>query len=599
MRRVIAIAVASRLLMAEHGGRMTRRTSVPLALACLLSGSALGCTGDILDGAIGPSGHPGPGRTPGDPRDPGDPYTPYVPAPGDDALSSPRALGATPIARLTRAEYAASVRSLLGIDVADIVSTSLPGDGNERSPFDNDTTTQVPSESLASGLSLVAEVASERLLADRARRDALVGCAPSAPDDRTCMESFVRSFGGRAFRRPLTDEQVSILMLEHASPTLVELAREEGDFDAVVDVVVQSVLQDPHFVYRVEIGRLVEDDLVELDGYEIAARLSYFLWGDIPDPPLLALAASGALESPEGVRAEAERMLLDPRASARTARFHAMWLGYDRPIAAGAIGASMRAETDALLRRVIFEEHAPWTDIFTADETYVDAELAALYGLPMPAGASGPTWVSYGSTGRRGILSHTSFLSNGAKFGDTSPVVRGLVVRERMLCEHVPPPSPELGVNTDEAPGDPDACKVERYTMQHSTGGCAGCHSLMDPIGFGLERYDALGRYRTTEPDRDECAIEGRGEVVPYGAFEGPGELGALLAGEEDLHRCFTQQLFGFATGRQPDVAAGRPDVAAIDALLARFRAGELRLDRLLVEIAASPAFRHRVLPTE
>jgi hypothetical protein len=405
----------------------------------------------------------------------------------------------------------------------------------------------------------------------------------------------VRGLGARAFRRPLTDAEVAVYL--GSETPIVAIAREEGTFHAAADIVIQALLQDPRFVYRIETGTPVRDGVVRLGAYELASRLSYLLWGSAPDEALLAHARAGDLDTEAGVRAVAAEMLETSIAVDRIARFHAMWLDYDRPLPSGALAPAMRAETDALVRRVVFEERSSWTSIFTYERTYVDEALAAHYGLEYPAGATGPTWVDYGGSGRRGLLSHGSFLSNGAKFGDTSPVERGLVVRDRMLCQHIPPPSPELGVNVDEPPGDPTACKEDRYRMQHATGGCAGCHSLMDPVGFGLENFDATGAYREHEPDRPECLISGVGDLAPLGEFEGPGELGALVAAEGDLERCFTQHVFSFAVGRPADETPDGADARTVDALWSRFRGTGLRLDQLLIELVASEAFRHRVLP--
>jgi hypothetical protein len=254
-------------------------------------------------------------------------------------------------------------------------------------------------------------------------------------------------------------------------------------------MVVRHAAAAPEFLYRVEIGRPVSGrpGLFRLTDHEVGTRLAYFIWGSTPDDALLDLADARGLSTPEAVRAAATRLLADPRARARVDRFHALWLGYHQLPHSADLTTAMRTETGALIDRVVFDERRPWTDVFTSGETYVDATLAELYGLPAPA--EGFAWTPYpaGTGERRGILAHGSFLSVAGKFGDTSPTQRGKLIRERLLCESIPPPPPN--VNVDQPPESPTStCKYDRYEAHRANGSCSGCHSQMDPVGSGSEQ---------------------------------------------------------------------------------------------------------------
>jgi hypothetical protein len=546
---------------------MSATRTFPLLLALL---GATACTGVIDDPAALGGGSSE--RSAEDPRETG---------PTGLALD---ALGPHALHRLSRVEVRDTIEELLGMELAPELIELLPPDA--ATPFDNDGTQQVASSALLEGAKAVADRAAAAAVADPARRDAIVGCAPDGATDEACFRSFLEQFGRRALRRPLAASEIDAF-----ASTLLPHAAEQTDFYVAVDLALRAFLQHPELLHRIEIGVPVDGKpgVHRLTSWEVATRLSYFLWGSAPDDELLDLAAADGLATAEDVTAAAERMLDDARAHERIARFHAMWFGYDQRTGEG-LRESMRAESDALVRRIVFEEGRAWTDLFTSQETFVDATLAEHYGLPSPGVE--PAWVRYADD-RAGILSHGMLLANGAKFGDTSPVLRGQFVRSRLLCQPLPPPPPELMVNVDEPPGDPTACKPERYAMHRSADGCAGCHSLVDPIGFGLESYDTMGRFRTHEVENPDCEIAGDGEVVGIGTFSGPGELGALLADQAGLRDCLVTHLYRFAVGR-PETDTDRHTLSILGE---RFDAVGHRLDALILEIVASQAFRHRVKP--
>jgi len=482
--------------------------------------------------------------------------------------------------RLTRYEFDNTLRDIL-LDDTRPASSLLPED--PRTPFDNDYTMQAPSQPLVESIEILAKEAAERLVADPERMAAVVGCSPSGTTDEACMRSFVEDFGRLALRRPLAAAEVD----EYVALGL-QYAGLGEDFDIGVEVVVRTLLQDAEFVYRVEIGTPVDGmpGVFRLTPYEVASRLSYFVWGSTPDSSLLDDAEAGLLDDAEGIREAAAAMLADGRARTHVDRFHSLWLGYAELPHAPEITNAMRRETGALVERVVFDEQSSWLDLFTADETWLDATLAEHYGLPAPQGGEG--WVAYGDSGRMGILSHGAFLSVASSVMDTSPTKRGKLVREQLLCQDVPPPPPD--VDADNPPAqETGECKIDRYA-QHRVGSCAECHAQMDFIGFGLENYDSAGRYRTHDLDAPECTIDGEGELVGYGTFNGPAGLAQLLVDNELLHGCVAQQLYRFALGRELDTE----DLPFVNTLITNFPEHGYRFDELVLDIVSEQAFSYR-----
>jgi hypothetical protein len=285
---------------------------------------------------------------------------------GQDFVDDVRGVGVSGARRLSRNEYDNTLRDLL-LDESRSGFAKLPEDVTD--PFDNDFRTQQVSAVLVEAVETLATEASARLLADPAKRDQVVGCTPTGPADADCLRTFVTHFGRLALRRPLTDDEVAALL------TLQDYAVEGNDFYIAVDNVITALLQHPEFLYRVERGKPVlgRAGLFKLNDHEIATRLSYFVWGSTPDDALLDIADAKELHTQDAIRAAAERLLADPRAHARVDRFHALWLGYHQLPHAADVTNAMRTETGALIDRVVFEERRPWTDIFTSDETYIDA----------------------------------------------------------------------------------------------------------------------------------------------------------------------------------------------------------------------------------
>jgi hypothetical protein len=497
-------------------------------------------------------------------------------------------VGVMGVRRLTVYEYDNALRDLLGDDTRP-GATLLPEDA--RTPFDNAFASQSASRVLVEAAETLAREAAERLAADPARRDQIVGCEGAAPDDGECMRDFVTRFGRRALRRPLDAAE-----LDEIVALGLEVAAEAQSFDTGALVVLRALLQDPSFLYRIERGTAVTDAdgdaLWRLDAFEVATRMSFVLWGSVPDDALLDAAAAGELDDGEGRRASAMRMLADSRARTHAQRFHAAWLGYERLPHEPEMVAAMRRESDALVERVVFDDAGPWTDLLRMRESWIDAMLADIYAVAAPDDAWG--WVDLSGTSRQGILSHASFLSVASNALETSPVKRGKLVRERLMCSPIPPPPPDVAADSPPE-GLESECKSDRYTQHRADPACAACHELMDPVGFGLEEYDRWGAYREFDyvPEEEipntDCPIDGQGELVGVGTFRGPAELSELLVGNEIVQACVVQQVYSYAMGHAIDT----DDLPFVDELTATFGSAG-RFDELLLALVAADAFAYR-----
>ncbi len=481
--------------------------------------------------------------------------------------------------RLSVDEYDNTIADLLGDDTRP-GATLLAEDVAD--PYDNQISNQQANRPLIEALEQLAGEITSRLLEDTGRRDMVVGCQPTATTDEACLSEFTARFGRRALRRPLSDEEVARYV-----DLGLQFAADEDDFYAGVGVILRVFLQDPEFVYRVEVGTQTDEPGVfRLSSFEVATRLSYFLWGTTPSDELLDRAEAGELATAEDVRAIAAEMIADGRAMDRIDRFHSLWLGYYRLPHSAELTTAMRTETRMLLEKTIMQDQTDWRSMFSATGTFVNDFLAGHYGLPAP-GSDAFSWVEYGDSGRAGLLSHGSFLSVAGKYGDTSPTQRGKIIRKRLFCQVIPPPPPD--VNIDEPPPEVDSpCKIDRYNMSQIDG-CSACHSLMDPVGFGLENYDQQGRFRTTDNGLPECVIEGTGEIDGQ-SFQGPAGLATLLAEEGLLDTCIVYQSYQFAMGHP----VADDDQRYVDDLVTAFADGGYRFDELVLDLVGDEAFLYR-----
>ena len=479
--------------------------------------------------------------------------------------------------RLSIVEFENTVHDLLGVDID--ADGRVPSD--PRDPFDNDYLLQQPSGVLVEGYEALATQAAVQVLEDESARSALVGCDPAASE---CLPAFVERFGQLALRRPLDDYEIDGLVAMGR-----DFAGQTGDAWTGPEMALRALLQHPHFLYRVEIGEGAPgSDAKHLTDYEIATRMSYLLWGTTPDADLLAKAAAGDLRDDGKRREIAREMSGDARARDQLIRFHALWLGYGALNQGSALTGILRSESDALVQDVLFDEPRSYMELFQSQRTWVTPELAAHYGWSDPGSAR---WIDVPEEERAGILGHGAFLAVASKFGDTSPTQRRKLIRERLMCETVLPPPPD--VNVDEPPRDDQGgseCKADRYAAHRDVQGCRSCHESLDPVGNGLERWDQEGVFRTHDTGHPECGIEGDGEIVGIGAFRGPGGLADMLVEQQIVDACSVEQLFRYAHGRPARI----PDEALLAELVETFRGSGHRFDELVVELVSHPSFAWR-----
>jgi hypothetical protein len=503
--------------------------------------------------------------------------------------------------RLTSVEYKNSVVDLLGAGT--LVTTELERD----TALNNLTAIGASSLALSAPVTEQFETSalalSDALVKDTVRRQAVVECAPSGPSDETCLRTFLTTFGRRVFRRPLTPEEVEL----YAGVGVTAMTT-LSDFWGGVRYTLAGLLQSPSFLYRSEFGLAdaAAPDRRRLDGYELATRLSFLLWATTPDNELLDAAAAGTLSTPEGLAGQMARLLGSQRSSEAIVNVlsemlrlaevdNLVQLPEAYPQAASpTLGTSMRGETQAFLRGVLLDGDGDYRQLFTSTRTFLNAELAGVYGV---AGISGTSLVSTElppSGPRAGYLGHGSFLALNAKTTDTSPTFRGKFIIETLLCSAIEPPPND--VVTELPDKDPSQTKRDQLAVHQSVGTCAGCHSIMDPMGLALEHFDGIGAYRET--DRG-LVIDVSGEYEGV-AFDGARELGEALAnrivtpeGIPEVADCLVRNLYRAATGHL-ELAGDEPVVRRLGAA---FSVRGFRVKDVLGDLVASEGFQFVGLP--
>jgi len=492
-----------------------------------------------------------------------------------------------PLSRLTRREYVNTLRDLLGVSVP---LAKLQPDGIAGLFYAN--VSSGVSETQVDDYRLTAEEVAETATQDLA---ALVGCAPD--NGEVCARSFIESFGQRAFRRPLSVEELESYL------AIFRVGSGRDAFRGGIRLVVTALLESPFLLYRVEQSARAAAGVARLSGFELAARLSYLVAASTPDTALMAAAQSGGLDSAEGLRAQTERLLQTPAAERAIGGFHGEWLkltGIDEvekdaamfPAFTVELKQAMEAETANFVGYVLGQGDGRFATLLTAPFSVIDPVLAPIYGVPAPAGTAR---VDFDPAQRSGLLTQAAFLAVKAHHQQSSPVRRGVGLLQSVVCISLPPPP--ANVMAQEPEINPNATTRERFAAHSNNPTCAGCHSKIDPAGFSFEHYDALGQYRATENGR---AIDTSVTVVNL-ADDVDGDYADLrallerLAQSETASDCYTTQWFRYALKRDP---VGR-DACSLKAMLTAFEAGDGRIADLVRAVAGADAFRHGVKEAE
>ena len=523
------------------------------------------------------------------------------PAPAVAPEPAPHA-GLAPLRRLTREQYANTIRDLLGT-TDKVVVTDLPVDEGAGGFYSN---VIAP----VSELHLEKYRNAAEALAGRAAANlpAILPCLPDSERDRSCGAQFIERFGLRAFRRPLAPAEGVRYQ------KLFESGLAQGGFAAGVRLVVQTMLQSVNFLYRFEPapvrkGALAAGDatVVPLPPFAIASRLSYFLWNTMPDDVLLAEAAAGRLATREQVAGQATRMTRDERFRDATTSFHLQWLGVVElegkekrrriyPLWTDDLRAAMREETVRFVDHVLREGDGRLETLLTARFSILNGPLFGLYGLGTPPGGRDAKYwqkVALDPAQRAGILTHASVLAIHAHWDKSSLVHRGKLIREKLLCTELPPPPPE--VNNTLPPADPKVSARERFEEHRSDVGCSKCHKLIDPLGSPFETYDGIGNWRTKDGPRP---VDSEGELTGTAKQDGPVknaiELVGKLAASDEVRLCVAKQWLRYALGRED----GDDDAASLEVAMRAFRGSDYRIPALIAAITTTDAFRYQqVIP--
>jgi hypothetical protein len=502
-------------------------------------------------------------------------------------------VAASPMRRLTRREY----NNVVGVLLAD---TTRPAEQfvpeSEQSGFTNGAESTLLSAVVIDDFERAATTLA-REATTAAKLANLVGCDPNAMAEQdTCAATFIRNFGARAFRRPLEETQVTDYLALYTS------TKASDGFAVAIELVVRAMLQSPYFLYRLELGTGVAaaSGTLPLAPQETAARLSFLIWGSLPDAELELAAAEGRLNTPADVRAQALRMLADERGRELFNDFHVQWGQLEtlpnqtkpEPFTP-ALGRLLIEETKHFVDHNLRLGDGLLSTLFTSPVTYLNRELADYYGVSGPTGSAFELFAMPAGQ-RAGLLTQGSFMGNFAHGSEPSPVLRGKFILAQLACEPPEPPPDDLDTSLPAA--DPNKSARQQLVELTAQGVCQGCHSLLNPPGFAFEHFDGLGRYRTIDdrglPVDSSALVEGPGDMV--GSYTSHEDFLLALANSQTVRSCLASKWFIYTHGRIP----AAEDACSVAAPAANFQStGNVR--DLILSIIESPAFLYYRPSTE
>jgi hypothetical protein len=509
------------------------------------------------------------------------------------------ALEPTALRRLTKFEYANTVHDLLNVDPSP--ASDLPAD-EVSNGYDNDSGVLTVSSLHAEKYVLVSETLAKTAVQNNLSA-LTAGCDTTTTGEDACALAFAKSFGRRAFRRPTTSNDEQMLMTAYSA------GKTGGSYSEGIEVMIRAALQSPDFIYRLETTTPVDATavLVPLSQFELATRLSYMIWASTPDDALLDAAQNGALATKQQVADKARQMLNDPRAKVGLGNFFNEWSGVTRlsittknsdifPSFSDDMRDAMARELPAFMDYLLYQGDHTLKTLLTKPVAFVSGPLGSVYGLTNAPTGTTPQMVDLGtSQGRSGLLTQAGFLSVQGHPDQTSPVLRGKFVRNMLLCDVVPPPPADVNVSLPT--GDQGATARERFSG-HATGSCNGCHSLMDPIGFAFENFDAMGQYRTTEGGETIDAsgvINSPTDPNLGGDFVGVAALAQKLVASTQVTDCMATQWFRYASGR----LEAEPDTCSLQNLRGIFSGSGGDLVELVVGMTQTDDFWYRAPVTQ
>jgi hypothetical protein len=541
-----------------------------LASLCLAA-----CTGSIgsASGGSGGRGHP-------DPTGGGSTTGPT----GGGVL--PETPGRTPLRRLTNQQYNETIHALLGLE-GDFSQGFGPDE--ETGGFAANVTVPVSSTQVDKFRAAAEQLAEQAVAGAALAR--LAPCAPPASPADSCADQFIPSFGKRAFRRPLTNEEVT-----RYRTVYVAGRGTNDDFATGIKLVVSAMLQSPYFLYVPELGEPTASGPARLTPYETATRLSYFFLGGMPDADLFVAADDRKLTTADEVATQARRLLATPKGNDALVGFHRQWLMLEDvlsttkdekafPAFTPALKQAMNDEVAAFVTGVLRDGDARLETLLGASFSFLRGPLYDLYGVTAPSGADMPTRVELPAGQRAGILTLAATLATFAHPDQSSPVARGFLVSDRLLC--VTPPVPPPNVDTSVPPPDPNVTTRQRLEAHRTNATCNACHGLMDPYGLTFEHYDGIGRYRTKDGVQD---VDATGNLPDIGPVKDAVELMAHLAKSDQVRRCVAQSWFRYGLGRYET----DKDAATLALVGSAFARADHRIPELMVALVSSEGFRYR-----
>jgi len=520
---------------------------------------------------------------------------PMLPTPGADAGILPPARVFEPeparLHRLTRIQYLNTLRDLLGDEL------ELPTDLEVDTPIYGFNSIGASSLTIAPRTAEQFEQAAydmaRRVMSSTLARASILTCEPRL-DNSDCARDFISVFGLRAWRRPLSSDEIDrwISVYENTS-------RVFANANKAIEFVLAGLLQSPYVLFRVELGSAPEnaEGHRPYSAYEMASRLSYLIWQSTPDATLLQAAADDALKSVEDIDKQVARMFSTPKARAGLTLFFREYLKLDRldqlaqdadtfPQVTETLGTSMRTEILMLAEDAIFDSGGDVRKLFDAPATFVNAELARLYTIKAELPRRGFVRVDWPSNSPRGgILTSAGFLAINAHSNVTSPTLRGRFIRQFLLCQDIAPPPAGVVTTLPEPSGAPQTLRQRLETLHLADAQCAGCHSQMDPLGFGLENFDAIGAYRTTE---NGLAIDSSG-ILDGAPFKNARELSRVIAENPKFAQCLTRMVFRHAAGH----LESKGEEGSLIAVYESFVASGHDFKKLVTAVVSSDAFRY------
>ena len=508
--------------------------------------------------------------------------------------------------RLNRAEYCNTIRDLTGVNLP--VEELLPADGGGGEGFDTSGNALFTSTIHIEKYMAAAERVLTNVLADKpgklspelkAARQRILTAKPGVfgRNARAAAHAVVKDFTRRAWRRPVAAEEIERLL------TLFDRAHARGDgFVPSVRLALQAVLISPNFLFLAE-PEPETHGVHRLGPFPLATRLSYFLWSSMPDDGLFALAESGALLETNVFRQQIRRMLADPKADALGERFALQWLDMEKlgnekkpdpiryPEFDAELSRAMRNEVTTFFNYLIREDR-PLTELIDSDYTFVNARLAQIYGLDDVHG-DGMRRVSLADRNRGGIVGMPAVHALTSYPLRTSPVLRGHWILEALLGERIPPPPPDVPALEETREKAGHLTLREQLELHRARSECAGCHDKMDPLGFGLENFDVLGRWR--DKDRDQ-PIDAQGKLPNGDTYTGPeGLKQVLMKRKEQIARHLVRKMTGFAYGRE----LNKFDECVIDRTMEELKKNDYHVQVMMEQIASSFPFQHRFYPKQ